>query len=124
MGARRASQENRVARCPRTQVAWWQRRAVRHATHDDPENSSPQAQVLSTDPQRANARRKVGVVLLGITTDEWEKNMYDWVPFLQTAGPELATATQTFTANHFPCSNLLVKLLNQGALSKWVNQLA
>ena len=70
-----------------------------------------------------NFRRNVGVVLLEITTDEWE-NMYDWAPFLQTAGPELATAAQTFTAGHFPRSNLLVKLFSQGAPSEWVNQLA
>ena len=85
--------------------------------HVDPETSSPQARILSTDPQGARSRRKVGVVLLEITNDEWE-NMYDWVLFLQMAGPELATAAQTFTAGHFPRSSLLVKLLNQGALGE------
>ena len=48
------------------------------------------------------------MVLLEVSTDEW-KNMYEWVPSLQTAGPELAAATQTFTASHVPRSNLLVK---------------
>ena len=108
--------QKRVARCSRAQVAWWQRWVIRHASPRRSKNSSSQAQVPSTDPQWANSRRKVGVVLLEVTNDEWD-NMYDWVLFLQTAGPELATATQTFNTGHSPRSNLLVKLLSQGALN-------
>ena len=79
--------------------------------HVDAGKASPQAQVLSTDPQGGEFASQ-GERGAARDHDRRVGEHVRLVPFLQTAGPNLATATRAFTAGHFPLSNLLVKMLN------------
>lgn len=85
----------------------------------DPENSSPQAQVLLTDLQGGDFTSLGG--RCAVRSHDRRKRGHVRVVFLQAAGPELAAANQTFTGGHLSRSNLLAKLLNQGTICEWVN---